>query len=95
MYAKMGLRALKLNEKVLGPEHPQTLASMNNLAVMLDIQGKDEASEASESSMEMQLQELELELRRIIAGVNVSESRPMERGRTAGRASDGDEQEGA
>jgi hypothetical protein len=92
MYAKMGLRALKLNEKVLGPEHPQTPASMNNLAVMLDIQGKDEASE---SSVEMQLQELELELRRIIAGVDVSESRLMERGRIAGRASDGDEQEGA
>jgi tetratricopeptide (TPR) repeat protein len=95
---EMGLRALKLNEKVLGPEHPQTLASRNNLAVMLDIQGKNEASEASEaseSSVEMQLQELELELRRIIAGVDVSESRPMERGRTAGRASDGDEQEGA
>ncbi len=34
--------ALELREKVLGPEYPDTLASMNNLVVALDGQGKYE-----------------------------------------------------
>jgi Flp pilus assembly protein TadD len=37
-------RALELNEKVLGPEHPDTLTSIN-LAVVLEGQGKYEAAE--------------------------------------------------
>jgi len=35
---EMHRRALELCEKVLGPEHPSTLVSMNNLARMLDSQ---------------------------------------------------------
>ena len=31
----MHRRALELREKVLGPEHPDTLTSMNNLAELL------------------------------------------------------------
>ena len=31
---------IKLKEKVLGPEHPHTLETRNNLAEMLDDQGK-------------------------------------------------------
>ena len=33
-------RALKLSERVLGPEHPSTLNSMDNLASVLRSQGK-------------------------------------------------------
>ena len=33
---EMHRRALELKEKVLGPEHPSTLTSMNNLAVVLE-----------------------------------------------------------
>jgi hypothetical protein len=41
-------RTLELREKVLGREHPSTLASMNNLALVLDCQGKyEEASSTS------------------------------------------------
>ncbi|RFU27453.1 hypothetical protein B7463_g8883, partial [Scytalidium lignicola] len=37
-------QTLALRKKVLGPEHPNTLMSMNNLAMLLDSQGKyDEA----------------------------------------------------
>ena len=37
-------QALALSEKVLGKEHPNTLSSMNNLALLLMSQGKyDEA----------------------------------------------------
>jgi len=50
----MHRQALELSEKVLGPEHPDTLASMNNLALVLDSQGKYEAAE------EMQRQAIEL-----------------------------------
>jgi len=35
-------RALKVREKVLGREHPDTLASVNNLALVLQSQGKYE-----------------------------------------------------
>jgi hypothetical protein len=42
----MHLRALKAREKVLGPEHPDTLASANNLGRVLQRQGKHEEAEA-------------------------------------------------
>ena len=32
-------RALAINEKALGPEHPHTATSLNNLAVLLQDQG--------------------------------------------------------
>jgi len=42
---EMYQRALELREKVLGPEHPDVLISMNNLAGVLRHQGKYEAAE--------------------------------------------------
>jgi tetratricopeptide (TPR) repeat protein len=36
---------LEIQEKVLGREHPDTLTSMNNLALVLDSQGKYEVAE--------------------------------------------------
>jgi tetratricopeptide (TPR) repeat protein len=42
---EMHLRALEITEKVLGPEHPDTLPNMHNLAVVLRSQGKYEAAE--------------------------------------------------
>jgi hypothetical protein len=36
----MHWRALEAREKVLGPEHPSTLASINNLASVLSSQEK-------------------------------------------------------
>ena len=51
---KRCLDALCTREKALGPEHPFTLASMNNLALVLNSQGKYEAAE------EMHRQVLEL-----------------------------------
>jgi tetratricopeptide (TPR) repeat protein len=51
---EMQRRALELDRKVLGLEHPTTLLSMNNLAGVLGDQGKYEAAE------EMRRQELEL-----------------------------------
>ena len=50
----MHRQTLELREKVLGPEHPDTLTSMNNLAEVLTDQGKYEAAE------EMHRQVLEL-----------------------------------
>jgi hypothetical protein len=41
----MGRQVLKSREKVLGPEHPDTLTSINNLAIVLRIQGKYEEAE--------------------------------------------------
>jgi hypothetical protein len=41
----MHRRALQLKEKVLVQEHPSTLRSMNNLALVLDSQGKYEEAE--------------------------------------------------
>jgi tetratricopeptide (TPR) repeat protein len=38
-------QALELSKKVLGPEHQNTLMSMNNLAAVLRRQGKYEAAE--------------------------------------------------
>jgi tetratricopeptide (TPR) repeat protein len=42
----MNQSALEARKKVLGREHPDTLASMNNLALVLDSQGKYEEAEA-------------------------------------------------
>ncbi len=41
----MHRQALVLKEKVLGPEHPDTLTSLNNLGAVLDRQGKYEEAE--------------------------------------------------
>jgi Tfp pilus assembly protein PilF len=41
----MHRRALEASEKVLGPEHPDTLASVNNLGRVLGRQGKYEEAE--------------------------------------------------
>jgi tetratricopeptide (TPR) repeat protein len=49
-----GSDALSIQEMVLGPEHPETLTSMDNLGVVLEKQGKYEAAE------EMHRQALEL-----------------------------------
>jgi hypothetical protein len=49
-----GSGTLSTHERVLGPEHPNTLTSMNNLALVLNSQGKYEAAE------EMQQRVLEL-----------------------------------
>ena len=37
--------AIEVQIKLLGEEHPQTLGSMNNLALVLDSQGKYEEAE--------------------------------------------------
>ena len=50
----MHRQTLELREKVLGQEHPDTLTSMNNLAMVLSSQGKYEEAE------EMHRQTLEL-----------------------------------
>ncbi|KAF2819856.1 kinesin light chain 1 [Ophiobolus disseminans] len=42
----MNRQTLALEETVLGREHPSTLATMSNLALVLDSQGKYEAAEA-------------------------------------------------
>ncbi len=42
----MNRQTLARREKVLGAEHPDTLASMNNLAGVLDSQGKYEEAES-------------------------------------------------
>ncbi len=34
------IRALKINEEALGPEHPKVAQSLNNLAVLYNAQGK-------------------------------------------------------
>ncbi len=39
------VQVMEFRKKVLGDEHPETLASMNNLAVLYDNQGKYEAAE--------------------------------------------------
>ena len=41
----MHRRALELKEKVLGKEHPSTLTSMNNMALVVGSQGKYEEAE--------------------------------------------------
>jgi len=41
----MNRRALEGREKVLGKEHPDTLTSVNNLAFVLQDQGKYEEAE--------------------------------------------------
>ncbi len=38
-------RALTIYEKVLGPEHPETASTLNNLALLYAVQGKDEKAE--------------------------------------------------
>jgi hypothetical protein len=42
----MNRRALEGREKALGPEHPSTLTSVNNLALVLPDQGMYKAAEA-------------------------------------------------
>ena len=42
----MHRRVLKATEKVLGPEHPDTLNSVSNLGLVLESQGKYEEAEA-------------------------------------------------
>jgi hypothetical protein len=42
-------QALRLQETVLGKEHPDTLTSMNNLAGVLRDQGKHEQAEEMHS----------------------------------------------
>jgi Flp pilus assembly protein TadD len=41
----MHRQTLQLKEKLLGVEHPETLTSMNNLALALSKQGKYEEAE--------------------------------------------------
>ena len=41
----MNRRALEGKEKALGKEHPDTLISVNNLALVLQYQGKHEEAE--------------------------------------------------
>ena len=42
---EMNRRVLDSRERILGPEHPDTLVSVNNLARVLCAQGKYEAAE--------------------------------------------------
>jgi Tfp pilus assembly protein PilF len=42
----MHQQTLELKKKVLGPEHPDTLISMNNLGLVLSSQGRYEEAEA-------------------------------------------------
>ena len=42
----MILRALEGREKVLGPDHPDTLASVFNMAIVLERRGQYEHAEA-------------------------------------------------
>jgi hypothetical protein len=39
-------QTLAHRDKMLGPEHPDTLANMNNLAVMLDNQGRHKEADS-------------------------------------------------
>ena len=50
----MHRRALEAKEKVLGPEHPDTLASVSNLGSVLERQGKYEEAEAMHRREAMQ-----------------------------------------
>ena len=38
-------RALEGYERTLGPDHPDTLASINNLAILIEAQGKPQEAE--------------------------------------------------
>ena len=38
-------RALEIRERVLGPDHPDTATSLNNLAILYDNQGRYEEAE--------------------------------------------------
>lgn len=42
----MNKQTLARSEKVLEPEHPSTLITMSNLALVLDSQGKEEEAES-------------------------------------------------
>ena len=42
----MARRALEAQERVLGPDHPETLVSLNNLAVLYDDQERYKEAEA-------------------------------------------------
>jgi hypothetical protein len=49
----MNQRALEGRERVLGKEHPDTMTSMNNLAVVLQGQGKyEQAEERNQRALE-------------------------------------------
>jgi hypothetical protein len=57
---------LELREKVLGPEHPKTLTTMNNLAVVLRGQGKYEAAkEMHRRALELSIQTRMLDSQKI------------------------------
>jgi eukaryotic-like serine/threonine-protein kinase len=58
--AKQLERALELRRRVLGPEHPDTLTTMNNLASVYDIEGKFAETEALDTQI--------LEIRRRVLG---------------------------
>ena len=50
----MHQQTLQLREKVLGQEHPDTLGSMNNLAIVLDSQGKyEEAKKMHQQTLQL------------------------------------------
>lgn len=52
-------RALQLHEKVLGKEHPDTLDSMSNLALVLDSLGKyEEAEQMHRQTLKLRKREL-------------------------------------
>ena len=51
---KLHEQTLEIRRRILGPEHPDTLWSMNNLAIVLGEQGKhDEARKLLEQTLEI------------------------------------------
>ena len=98
---ELEVQVMETRKRVLGQEHPSTLTSMANLASTYRNQGRWKEAE------ELEVQVMETRKRMLGAGasrhadqhgqpgVDVLESRPMEGGRRAGGASDGDEKEGA
>jgi hypothetical protein len=58
----MHRQTLELRKKVLGPEHPDTLTSMNNLGWVLSSQGKHvEAEQIHQQTLELRKKVLGLE----------------------------------
>ena len=53
-------RALDLRRRVLGPEHPDTLSTMNNLAALYEVEGKYTQAEAMDTQI--------IEIRRRVLG---------------------------
>ncbi|KAF3032306.1 hypothetical protein E8E11_000233 [Didymella keratinophila] len=67
----VGLQALSIRTKVLGPEHPQTLTSMNHVAAALNGQGEHSTAEAIHSlTLERRRKVLGLEHPNILASMN-------------------------